>query len=309
MKPFTASVFGLLLASGSGLARPQSSESGLVAQIITQLTPFVTSTVEEALRSRSGSSTSSLTTTSVSSGSSFGSGSSAGFGAGSSFGSGSSAGFGAGTSAGSAGAGEDNDGQYIFNENPQYTYAYQVASDEKQTYISQTENRDGANVNGEYSYVDANGSLVTVKYTANDADGYQETRDVQEGFVQMRYSGEGAGAAVAVAPKPAARPAPRPAPRPVQAAGNSDLVARIISQLTPYIKTTVTETLGSRGKPAPVVAVTRPVAIAAPVPAVPVSSVSSASSGSSSIEGRFGVDGQNTINVETPEYQFLANLS
>jgi hypothetical protein len=138
---------------------------------------------------------------------------------------------------------------------------------------------------------------------------HSETRDVQEGFVQMRYSGEGAGAAVAVAPKPAARPAPRPAPRPVQAAGNGDLVARIISQLTPYIKTTVTETLGSRSAPAPVVAVSRPVAIAAPVAAVPVSSVSSASSGSSSIEGRFGVDGQNTINVETPEYQFLANLS
>merc|ERR1712110_182912 len=285
MKPFTASVFGLLLASGSGLtqARPQQSESGLVANIISQLTPFVQSTVEEALRSRSGSATTSVATTSV------GSGQTGGFGAVAS----------TRGSAGSAGAGVDNDGRYIFNENPQYTYAYQVASDEKQTYIQQTENRDGANVNGEYSYVDANGSLVTVKYTTNDVDGYSETRDVQEGFVQMRYS------AGAVAPKPVAqRPAPRPvqpAPRP---AGNNDLVAKIIAQLTPYIKTTVTDSLSARSQPAPVVAVSRPVAIAAPVAAVPAVSVS----GSGSTQSIFGVDGENSINVETPEYTWQANL-
>jgi len=306
MKPFTASVFGLLLASGSGLtqARPQyggaSSESGLVANIIKQLTPFVQTTVEDALKSRS----TSVTSTSVSSGSSFGS-------SGSSFGSVSAgSGFGAGGAGASVGGGASGDleGRDMFDENPKYTYAYQVASDEKQTYISQTENRDNDQVNGEYSYVDANGSLVTVKYTANDQDGYSETRDVQEGFVQMKYTGAGAGAAQT---KEVAAVAPRPAPRPVAVrpavavqSSNSDLVARIISQLTPYIKTTVTETLSANSQPA----VTSVSYEAVPAVAVSGSSYGS-SSASSSIEGRFGVEGENTINVETPVYQFDAILN
>jgi len=304
MKPFTASVFGLLLASGSGLtqARPQyggaSSESGLVANIIKQLTPFVQTTVEDALKSRS----TSVTSTSVSSGSSFGSsGSSFGVSAGSGFGAG-----GAGASVGGGSASGDLEGRDMFDENPKYTYAYQVASDEKQTYISQTENRDNDQVNGEYSYVDANGSLVTVKYTANDQDGYSETRDVQEGFVQMKYTGAGAGAAqtkevTAVAPRPAPRPV---AVRPAVQSSNSDLVARIISQLTPYIKTTVTETLSANSQPA----VTSVSYEAVPAVAVSGSSYGS-SSASSSIEGRFGVEGENTINVETPVYQFDAILN
>jgi len=312
MKPFTASVFGLLLASGSGLtqARPQyggaSSESGLVANIIKQLTPFVQTTVEDALKSRSTS-----VTTSVSTGSSFGSSGSSFGSSGSSFG---SSGSSFGVSGGSGGAGAsvgggasgDLEGRDMFDENPKYTYAYQVASDEKQTYISQTENRDNDQVNGEYSYVDANGSLVTVKYTANDQDGYSETRDVQEGFVQMKYTGAGAGAAqtkevTAVAPRPAPRPV---AVRPAVQSSNSDLVARIISQLTPYIKTTVTETLSANSQPA----VTSVSYEAVPAVAVSGSSYGS-SSASSSIEGRFGVEGENTINVETPVYQFDAILN
>ena len=34
----------------------------------------------------------------------------------------------------------------LFQDNPQYTYAYQVASDEQQTYIAHQESRDGADV-------------------------------------------------------------------------------------------------------------------------------------------------------------------
>merc|ERR1712226_673656 len=161
-------------------------------------------------------------------GSSFGSSSgSSSFGASGSFGSG------AAVSSGSDASRRALDGQDMFDANPQYTYAYQVANDENQTYITQEESRDGDNVQGTYSFVDANGSLVTVKYTANDVDGYNETREVQENFVTIK--------APPVAPAPAYRPAPRPAPRP--AAGNSDLVARIIAQLSPYIKTTVDEAL------------------------------------------------------------------
>merc|ERR1711992_373779 len=104
------------------------------------------------------------------------------------------------------------------------------------------ESRDGDNVQGTYSFVDANGSLVTVKYTANDVDGYNETREVQENFVTIKALP--VAAKVTPVAAPAYRPAaPRPAPRPAPPAGNSDLVARIIAQLSPYIKTTVDEAL------------------------------------------------------------------
>merc|ERR1712021_30883 len=68
---------------------------------------------------------------------------------------------------------------------PVYNYQYKVADDGEQSYISQEEARDGDNLSGTYSYVDADGALVTVTYKAG-AMGYSETRDKQEGFVQMK---------------------------------------------------------------------------------------------------------------------------
>ena len=157
-----------------------------------------------------------------------------------------------------------------------------MATDETQTYITKTENRDGDKVNGKYSYVDANGALVTVKYQADDMNGYTETRSEQPGFVQMR---------VYKAPKPKvappqvkAKPTPRPAPMP---SGNGDLMAKIISQLTPYIKSKVSESLSPRQ--------TAPAPVYATVPATPV-----ASSASSSLDSIFGLSGTNNIQVETP---------
>merc|ERR1711978_755730 len=142
-----------------------------------------------------------------------------------------------------------------YNENPSYTYTYQVADQERQTYIAQTESRDGALVQGEYSYVDPNGSLITVQYEA-DEDGYRETRNVQANFLTA-YSGDTSfGKVEAVAPKPAPKPVvyTKPAPKPVvafkpappapkAATNNDDLVARIISQLTPFIKDTVSSAI------------------------------------------------------------------
>merc|ERR1712123_495756 len=66
-----------------------------------------------------------------------------------------------------------------------YNFQFKVADDGEQTYISQEEAREGDNLSGTYSYVDADGALVTVNYEAG-AMGYSETRDKQEGFVQMR---------------------------------------------------------------------------------------------------------------------------
>ena len=181
------------------------------------------------------------------------------------------------------------------NPNPQYTYSYQVADDKEQTYLAHNENRDGDQVTGQYSYVDANGALVTVVYTAG-VDGYQEERTVQEGFIEVRARPAPAPTA---APKPVT---PAPAPRPVRPAApvqnnDDDLVARIIAQLTPFIRDTVSNSLSSQASapaPQPAPAAPRRVAVAAPAP-VPAAS---------GVEGVFGVGGANNVRVESPDFKF-----
>ena len=179
-----------------------------------------------------------------------------------------------------------------YNEqpNPQYQFKYQVSDESAQTYIAHDEQRDGAAVSGQYSYVDPLGSLIIVKYTADD-NGYQETREVQQGFVSIRARPAKKEVIVA-APKPAPRPAPVP-----RRQSDSNLVAQIISQLTPFIKTTVADSLGSRQRTTSrVVAVQQPVVQA--VRAVPVVTEVK------STQSLFGVDGENRIQVETPNYNF-----
>merc|ERR1712128_165228 len=77
-------------------------------------------------------------------------------------------------------------GTYLegFDENPQYNFNYKVADDLEQTYIARDEARDGENVRGSYSYVDPLGSLIIVTYTAG-SEGYQETREIQENFINI----------------------------------------------------------------------------------------------------------------------------
>ena len=131
--------------------------------------------------------------------------------------------------------------------NPTYNYEYQVADEEAQTYITHQEGREDNVVTGQYSYVDPFGALITVTYIA-DSNGYREERTSEANFLQINGQ-----PARAPAPKPAPRPAPKPAPKPVvrkvvkakPAADDSDLVARIIAQLTPFIRNTVSTSLGS----------------------------------------------------------------
>merc|ERR1712106_166610 len=73
----------------------------------------------------------------------------------------------------------------MFDENPEYSFNFKVADEDKQTYMAQEESRAGESVTGSYSYVDPYGSLITVTYTAGPM-GYQETRNVQENFVAIR---------------------------------------------------------------------------------------------------------------------------
>merc|ERR1711909_145690 len=69
--------------------------------------------------------------------------------------------------------------------NPVYNFEYKVADDEERTYISRNEERDGNELSGSYSYIDATGALVTVDYTAG-VNGYAETRSKGAGKVTMR---------------------------------------------------------------------------------------------------------------------------
>merc|ERR1712079_847447 len=73
-------------------------------------------------------------------------------------------------------------GPYV---DPVYNFEYKVADDEENTYISRNENRDGNELSGSYSFIDATGALVTVDYTAG-VNGYAETRSKEAGKVQMK---------------------------------------------------------------------------------------------------------------------------
>jgi len=171
-----------------------------------------------------------------------------------------------------------NDPGYMHDPHPIYQYKYQVSDDEKQTYIAHEENRDGSEVQGSYSYVDPLGSLITVTYTANEADGYNEERSVQEGFVTIRSSTTGSSTLI------------EPTVQVVETrTSQDDLVARIIAELTPFISSTVSSTLAGQQA---AVATTRRVVAVAPQPAV------------STTAGIFGDGGPNNVVVETPTYGF-----
>lgn len=133
-----------------------------------------------------------------------------------------------------------------------YQYTYKVADEESQTYLNKDETRDGDNVQGTYSYVDAAGALVTVTYTAGP-EGYNEQRDVQRGFVQMRnipgaWTGPLAGVDDVPSPVVPARAAPKVVPRiaPKPAVDQTALIQLIISQLQPSISSAVQSAISSR---------------------------------------------------------------
>ena len=68
---------------------------------------------------------------------------------------------------------------------PVYNFEYKVADNDAQTYISQSEERDGESLTGTYSYVNPLGSLITVNYQAGP-EGYSQTSSEQSGFVDIQ---------------------------------------------------------------------------------------------------------------------------
>merc|ERR1712025_814707 len=268
MESFKVSVC-VLAVVGLCQSAPQVNTNQVVQTVTTQLQPLISDAVARALASISISSSSS----------------SSGFARGSSSGS-----FGATSGAAVArGLSEEEELEYNrkLNANAAYDYGYKVANDEKQTYMAHEETRKGADVQGKYNYVDANGDLVTMTYTAN-ADGYQENREVTPGAVTYRseniagpWTGPLAGQteveAVARAPV-----APRPAPRPAAPAiDQSALIRTILSQLQPQISSAVQTAISSSSR-----------TVSAPVRTV--------SSSSSSTPQLFA--GDNSVRISTPEF-------
>merc|ERR1712012_666534 len=142
-------------------------------------------------------------------------------------------------------------GPYV---DPVYNFEYKVADDEEKTYISRNENRDGNELSGSYSFIDATGALVTVDYTAG-VNGYAETRSKEAGKVQMKavpaWDGplaglEEASGAVAVAKTSTSSSSrfgsssgSRTSSAITSTSSQSDLIAQILAALTPQINPAV----------------------------------------------------------------------
>merc|ERR1712021_25445 len=202
---------------------------------------------------------------------------------------------------------------------PVYNFQYKVADDGEQSYISQEEARDGDDVSGSYSYVDADGALVTVNYKAG-AMGYSETRDKQEGFVQMRarpvrtqtlaVENSAAGTAARAQAAQAVQAARRlesarqeaarletsrlTASRQSSSINQNAIISQVISSLQPLITRAVEGAITSSSSGSSV--------NSASSSASTIGSVSRTVS-SGDVASTFG-DGGLSVSVETPDFQF-----
>merc|ERR1711936_27747 len=258
MESFKVSVC-VLAVVGLCQSAPQVNTNQVVQTVTTQLQPLISDAVARALAS--------ISVSSSSSGS-----------------------FGATSRAAPArGLTEEEEKEYNakLSANAAYEYGYKVANEEKQTYMAHEESRQGSDVQGKYNYVDANGDLVTVTYTAG-VDGYQENREVSPGVVTYRaeniagpWDGPLAGQTeVEAVPRQATQPA-RPA-RP--AIDQSTLIRTILAQLQPQISSAVQTAISSSSR-----------TVSAPVVAS-----RTVSSSASSAPQLFA--GDNSVRISTPEF-------
>merc|ERR1712203_619011 len=141
---------------------------------------------------------------------------------------------------------------------PVYNFEYKVADDVEKTYISRNEERDGNELSGSYSFIDATGALVTVDYTAG-VNGYAETRSKEAGKVTMKavpaWDGPLAGLEEASGAVAVAKGATSSSSRFGSSSGSrsssairssssqSDLIAQILAALTPQINSAVAAAL------------------------------------------------------------------
>merc|ERR1719225_2229809 len=206
-----------------------------------------------------------------------------------------------------------------------YNFGYKVADEESQAYINHQESREGNDVTGTYNYVNPAGALVTVNYEAG-VDGFSQTRDVEQGAVQMRNIPGAWTGPLAGVDEPTSIPATTSSISNNRARVSSSsqvsqeaLIAQILSSIQPKISSAVQGALSSSTQTAArrTVAVAAPrqqaVRVAAPRPIAPrprpgvIAPSSRRVAQTSSSRGNLGDvfgNGETSVKFATPQFQF-----
>merc|ERR1712128_283810 len=195
---------------------------------------------------------------------------------------------------------------------PVYNFAYKVADAEAQTYISQSENRDGDTLTGMYSYVNPDGALITVNYEAGPM-GYSQTLDQQDGFVSINPrpvkaavatsstssasgSSSSSESAFSGATSSASNAGFSSSSSSASSLDQSVLIAQIISALQPQISSAVQSAISS--------STTRTVVAPAPAAVYPprarLAPVAPVAAASGDLAGTFG--NGFSVKIDTPEF-------
>jgi hypothetical protein len=206
-----------------------------------------------------------------------------------------------------------------------YNFGYKVADEESQAYINHQESREGNDVTGSYNYVNPAGALVTVNYEAG-VDGFSQTREVEQGAIQMRNIPGAWTGALAGLEEPTQ---PRRAPATTSSISNQRvsssssqvsqeaLIAQILSSIQPKISSAVQGALSASKQTAARRTVAAPrqqaVRVAAPRPIAPrprpgvIAPSSRRVAQTSSSRGNLGDvfgNGETSVKFATPQFQF-----
>jgi len=212
-----------------------------------------------------------------------------------------------------------------------YNFGYKVADEESQAYINHQESREGNDVTGSYNYVNPAGALVTVNYEAG-VDGFSQTREVEQGAIQMRnipgaWTGPLAGLEEPAQPRRAPATTSSNSNQRVSSSSSSSsqvsqeaLIAQILSSIQPKISSAVQGALSASKQTAArrTVAVAAPrqqaVRVAAPRPIAPrprpgviAPSSRRVAQQTSSSRGNLGDvfgNGETSVKFATPQFQF-----
>merc|ERR1712203_852663 len=193
----------------------------------------------------------------------------------------------------------------------EYNFEYKVADNDAQTYISQSEDRDGDNLTGTYSYVNPAGALITVNYEAGPM-GYSQTSSEQAGFVEIKpqpVKAPSSSSSFASGSKVTSSSSGSRFSGATSTASNtgfssssssssvdqSALIAQIISALQPQISSAVQSAISSSSATSTFVAA-QPVAVAAP----PRARLTALPAPTGGVAGTFG-DGF-SVKIDTPEF-------
>merc|ERR1711970_1537207 len=193
----------------------------------------------------------------------------------------------------------------------EYNFEYKVADKDAQTYISQSENRDGDSLTGTYSYVNPAGALITVNYEAGPM-GFSQTLDQQDGFVEIkpqpvkvsssssssasgsRVTSSGSGSRFSGATSTTSNTG-FSSTSSSSSVDQSALIAQIISALQPQISSAVQSAISSSSATSSFVAA-QPVSVAAP-PRARLAAIPAPTGG---VASTFG-DGF-SVKIDTPEF-------